>query len=257
MTVAPLCVVADGNGPYLPTLNGLNIGPGDTTSIKLTTPSGVSQWFLEIAGTDELVSSPPTLSGVGSGNLVVSPTAVVTFTFPPAGTALLFQSTVTAPGVSLSTTFGLFSLTTGGYRVAATGMVREGSTTFGWTPIVNAAIRKIGLESTHTFSIAGGETQDAVAGSSTFCSPGGMGGSDCIVVAPSNPEDGDTFWAGDSANPGTCSPQTRIGITPQAGQVIEDPSNPGTYKSSTVYLTSQGSTVEYLWNATLNLWKIY
>jgi hypothetical protein len=169
MPVSPICLVADGVGPFLPTLNGLNIGPGDVTSIQLASTAGVTNWYLQITGTDELVTTLPTLTGVGGGNLVATPSTTVTFTFPPAGTALLFQSTVDGVGGPVTTTFGLFSLTTGGHRVGAKGMILEGSTSTaalggGWTTIVNPAIRNIGVS-------VGAVT--SVSGSSPIASSGG------------------------------------------------------------------------------------
>ena len=163
MPVSPLCLVADGIGSFLPTTNGLNIGAGDTASIQLASVTGVTQWYLQIIGTDETVVSPPTLTGVGGGNLVSTPSTVVTFTFPPAGSALLFRSTVNGTGGPVATTFALFSLTTGGYRVGPMGLIHEGSTAYGWSSIVNPAIRNIG---------AGGGVS-SVSGSSPIASSGG------------------------------------------------------------------------------------
>jgi len=179
-TPSPLVLVADGAGPFNPTFpNGLDINPGDLCSVVLQSPSGVTNWYLQIGlvtgnppvvipgtGLDELTATPPPLTGVGVNGLVTGgPTSTVTFTFPNAqGRTLLFTSTVTGGFGSATTTFALFSLTSGGYRVGATGMSREGSNDYGWTKIVNPAIREIGTG-------GGGVTQ--VTGSSPIASSGG------------------------------------------------------------------------------------
>lgn len=162
-TPSPLCLVADGAGPFNPTFpNGLDIVQGDTVSIVLQSPAGVSNWYLQIGlvlgnppvvvpntGTDEQTSTPPPLTGVNGAGLVTGgPTATVTFTFPNAqGRTLLFSSTVTGTFGAVTTTFALFSRTAQGFRVGAAGMTREGSNSFGWASIVNPAIRNIGAAS--------------------------------------------------------------------------------------------------------------
>ena len=158
MPPSPLCLVADGGGPFNPTLNGLNITPGDTVSVQLESPAGVASWYLQCgltigtppvvvpgSGTDEL-GTPPTLVGVNpTTGLVTAPTTTVTFTFPAStGRALLFSSTVTGTFGQITTTFALFSPTGGGYRVGPSGLTKEGSNSFGWASIVNPAIRNIG-----------------------------------------------------------------------------------------------------------------
>jgi hypothetical protein len=178
-TPSPLVLVADGAGPFNPTFpDGLDINPGDVVSVVLQSPSGVTNWYLQIGlvignppvvvpgtGLDELTVTPPPLTGVNGAGLVTGgPTSTVTFTFPNAqGRTLLFSSTVTGGFGSITTTFALFSLTSGGYRVGATGMSREGSNDYGWTKIVNPAIRQIGTGS--------GVTQ--VTGSTPIASSGG------------------------------------------------------------------------------------
>ena len=89
------CLVADGAGPWVSTLNGVDLTLGNTISIKLTNPTGVGTWYLEIVGTDEL-SSPPFLVNVNPiTHEVLSPAAIVTFMAPVfRGRAILFRSTV-------------------------------------------------------------------------------------------------------------------------------------------------------------------
>ena len=159
MPPSPICLVSDNSGPFNPTTNGLNINPGDPVAIVLQSPAGITNWYLQVGlvvgsppvvvpgtGTDELQGSPPVLVGTNGAGLVTGgPASTVTITaFPPAGSAVLFSSTITGGFGQITTTFALFALTTGGYRVGAAGMSREGSTAYGWVPITNAAIRHIG-----------------------------------------------------------------------------------------------------------------
>lgn len=142
MPVSPLCQVADGLGPFGGTLNGVNITASNTISIKLDDITGVVDWYLQVTGTDE-TSVAPSLTGVNiMTNKVATPSTVVTFTAPVgAGKAFLFQSTVTGPGGPLTTTFCLYIVTVHGFRVGATGEMRETNATFGWAAILNPLIR--------------------------------------------------------------------------------------------------------------------
>ena len=142
MPVSPICLVADGLGPFVPTTGGVDVGPADTISIKLNDTTGVANWFLLVSGTDEL-STPPTLTSVNPiTNQVATPGTTVTFSYPNAqGRAILFTSTVTGPGGPVTTTFCIYSRTIGGKRVGAAGEEREGSTSFGWITILNPIIR--------------------------------------------------------------------------------------------------------------------
>jgi hypothetical protein len=164
MPASPLVLVSDNGGPFNspspPDNYGLDINPGDPVSLILQSPGGVSSWYLQIGlvqiiggvpvvlpgtGADEITApTPPSLSGVNpSTGLVSSPTATVTLTFPPAGSALLFSSTITGTFGVVTTTFVLFARTIEGFRVGPAGMTREGSGAAGWAAIVNPAIRAI------------------------------------------------------------------------------------------------------------------
>jgi len=142
MPVSPFSVVQDGAGPFVGTLNGVNLTPGNLISIKLSNFTSVVDWYLQVTGTDE-TSTPPVLSGVNIiSNKVNTPSTVVTFPMPlGAGRAFLFSSTVTGPGGPLTTTFTVYVLTVHGFRVGATGEQRETNATFGWAAILNPLIR--------------------------------------------------------------------------------------------------------------------
>ena len=164
MPASPLVLVSDNGGPFNspspPDNYGLDINPGDPVALILQFPAGVANWYLQIGlvqiiggvpviipgtGADEItVLSLPSLAGVNpSTGLVSSPTATVTFTFPPAGSALLFSSTITGTFGIVTTTFVLFARTIEGFRVGPAGLTREGSGAAGWAAIVNPAIRAI------------------------------------------------------------------------------------------------------------------
>jgi hypothetical protein len=142
MPLSPLCLVKDGAGPFVPTTGGVNLTPANTISVKLTDPSSVVNWYLEVIGTDEL-STAPVLTNVNVlTHLVLSPVTTVTFTFPAAtGSAVGFKSTVTGIGGPLITTFGTYSLTAFSTRVGFVTETREGDVDFGWATKVNPLIR--------------------------------------------------------------------------------------------------------------------
>jgi len=58
MPISPLCQVKDGAGPYVGTLNGVNVTAGNVISIQLAVPAGVTDWYLQVTGTDETTTSP-------------------------------------------------------------------------------------------------------------------------------------------------------------------------------------------------------
>ncbi|NDF13551.1 MAG: hypothetical protein EB060_12155, partial [Proteobacteria bacterium] len=136
------CLVADGAGPWASTLNGVDLTLGNTISIKLTNPTGVGTWYLEIVGTDEL-SSPPFLVNVNPiTHEVLSPAAIVTFVAPVfRGRAILFRSTVTDGFTSVTSTFTTYTLTDQGSRVGAAGETLEGNQSYGWSTVVNPLVR--------------------------------------------------------------------------------------------------------------------
>lgn len=142
MAVNPICEVRDGSGSFQPTLNGVNVTPGNTVSIRLASTTDVTNWYLQITGTDEL-TTPPTLVGVNPiTNKVTSPATIVTFTMPAsAGRALLLSSMVEGSGGPVQTTFGIYSLTAHGRRVGAVGEQRETSANYGWSTILNPVLR--------------------------------------------------------------------------------------------------------------------
>jgi hypothetical protein len=142
MAFSPLCQVKDGAGSWTATVNGVDVTPGNTISVQLTSTTDVSEWYLQVLGTDELLTAPA-LTGVSPvDNKVTTPSTVVTFTMPSGvGHALRFESRVTGSGGPLTTTFGIYSLTSHGRRVGASGEELEGDGTFGWSSILNPFLR--------------------------------------------------------------------------------------------------------------------
>jgi hypothetical protein len=145
MPVSPLCEVKDGAGSYVATLDGVDITPANVISIRLASTISVTDWYLQVLGTDEL-STDPVLGSVNPlTHQVTTPSSVVTFTAVNAlGRAFLFQSTVLGPGGPQVTTFALYLLTALGRRVGAAGETREGNSSFGWAVYVNPLIRNPG-----------------------------------------------------------------------------------------------------------------
>lgn len=142
MTVSPLCLVADGVGPFNPTANGVDVTTGTTISITLADTTDVSQWYLQVIGTDEL-STAPALTNVNVlTHEVVSPSSTVTFTMPASrGRAILIRSTTAGVGGPIATTFAVYTLTLLATRVGAVGEKRETNATYGWATILNPVIR--------------------------------------------------------------------------------------------------------------------
>lgn len=146
---SPICQVKDGAGSYVGTTNGVDVTPGNTISIQLAPASipGVTNWFLQVIGTDE-TTTIPALVGVSNltNEVTGGPTATVTFTMPVGnGKAIGIKSSVLANvGPSLDTTFGVYSLTDFSTRVGFVTETREGDTNFGWATKVNPLIRNGG-----------------------------------------------------------------------------------------------------------------
>lgn len=136
---SPTVQVKDGGGAYQATTNGVNVTPGNTTTINLVSGAGVTTWQISCISTDE-TSTAPTLT-------VDNVAKTATFTAPAAGKALIFRSVVNGgigvDGVadsSLTTTFGIYTLI-GGKRVVALNETFEGNATYGWTTVLNDLIR--------------------------------------------------------------------------------------------------------------------
>jgi hypothetical protein len=136
---SPLCTVNATS-----TLNGVNVTAASTVTIALVDTAGVKQWTISAINTDDLLSAATVTAGLTINT--VAKTA--TFTAPAAGSALIFQSVVNngkdangAVDPTLTTTFGVYVLTTSGYRAAAFDEKTEGSSSFGWVTKLNAVVR--------------------------------------------------------------------------------------------------------------------
>lgn len=154
MAASPHVLVQDGTGDFVnpdstgdPDFpSGVNVTPGNTVSIKLTSADSVGQWNLKVAGTDEETLVPALTDVDPSTGVVSNPSTVVTFTVPAgdAGRTYVFQSMVNNGGPAYTTRFGIYTLTSGGFRVAAVGERFEGDSIFGWTRTINKFIRSGG-----------------------------------------------------------------------------------------------------------------
>lgn len=149
MEVSPTVQVKDEvGGTWTVPTAGFNVTPGHTIYIRLASSDGVSQWTLQAFGVDEVTGIAPALSGVDPETHVVSdPTSEVTFTMPSGAgiaRAVIFRSMVNGGGAGLVSNFGVYTLTTDGFRVAAVGERFEGDPDFGWAATINAFIREGG-----------------------------------------------------------------------------------------------------------------
>lgn len=148
MPASPVCQIRDGSGPWVDTTNGVDVTPGNTIHIRLSSTTGVVDWFLFLRGTDEEIAPGAlVLSGVDPvTGRAPTPSSEASFDMPASfGHAVLIESKIrTLGGTYVSTTLGIYVLTTQGLRVGAVGETREGNVNFGWADTVNAAIRNIG-----------------------------------------------------------------------------------------------------------------
>src|SRR6478736_8684074 len=121
-----VCQVKDGSAAYVATTNGVNVTPGNTITIKLAAGAGADTWTLECIATDE-TDTAPTVT-------VDYVTATATFVMPATrGKAFIFRSTTITNGDTTGIpdvrTFGIYTLTTTGYRVLATNEMLESNAT--------------------------------------------------------------------------------------------------------------------------------
>lgn len=140
---SPACQVKNGAAAYVATTNGVDVTPGNTITINLI-DSSADTWSIECVYTDDL-----SVAATVTASLVIN-TALrtATFTAPVAGRAYIFRSRVNNGNgpdgktkSSYTTTFGVFTLASGGNRVMATNETVEGNATFGWITKFNSFIR--------------------------------------------------------------------------------------------------------------------
>lgn len=145
MIALPTCVVQTGVGPWLPTDNGVNVDPNVLVSIKLASSAGVSEWYVKVLGTDELMSFPVINGADAVTGKVPSPSGIVSFTIGGVGSAVVIESTIVTGAIQpLSTSFGVYVPTVSGYRVGAAGERVEGDAVHGWASKINPLIRAFG-----------------------------------------------------------------------------------------------------------------
>lgn len=145
----PACEVKDGAGSYQTTSSGVNVTPGNTITIHLIDTSA-DTWSIECIYTDELSSASSVTAALNINN----PLRTATFTAPVAGRTYIFRSVVNG-GIgpdgrtrsSYSTTFGVYTLTSGGQRVVAINETTEGGS-FGWITPINTLIRALSTVTT-------------------------------------------------------------------------------------------------------------
>jgi len=184
---SPFCTAQDGAGAPQNTLNGANATPGNIVTIALTSAAGVSPWTLVCYGTDETNAA----ATVNASLTINALAKTATFTMPAAGSALLFRSTINnglganqLNDPTASTTFGVFSVTLGGYRVGAVNELLESNATYGWLGDINAPIRVagpyplIGVKTTTTAT-----TANQIIATIPIAASSGATGIDAIIIA--------------------------------------------------------------------------
>jgi len=260
MPLSPLCVVREGTGPFVSTLNGVDVSPAASVSVKLTDTTGVNDWFLRIVGTDEL-SSPPTLVGVDPTTYqVTNPTTVVTLAFPPGvGRALGFRSEVTGVGGPVITTFGVYSRTDLSTRVGFITETREGDAAFGWATKLNPLIRGgggVGVSPSHlndwsTTTFTGpGTFELQVDRINRYRASAGL-----ILQFPQAPQDGHEIQIKEvSTQAGTAVDSVTVAIAPAATDVIESISAQGNVPTDP--LTEYKTWVKYKYDQLGKVWRI-
>jgi len=136
---SPLCTV-----DTFPTIDGVNVSPTGTITIALADTAGVKLWGISCINTDELLGA----ATITAGLTIDTVAKTATFTAPARGSALIFQSIVNggkdangAADPTMTVTFGVYVLTSSGFRVAAFDEKTEGDSSFGWITKVNALIR--------------------------------------------------------------------------------------------------------------------
>ena len=154
MAASPHVLVQNGSGSYVnpdapgdPSYpGGVNVTPDNTISIKLVSADSVGQWNLKVIGTDEETVLPFLVDVDPPTGIVSTPSTVVTFHVPAgiAGRTYIFQSIVNNGGPAYTTTFGIYTLTDGGFRVGAVGERFENDPLFGWTRTLNQFIKRGG-----------------------------------------------------------------------------------------------------------------
>lgn len=144
---SPICEVQDGSGDWQSTVDGVDVTPANTVTIRLASQAGVDSWLIQCITTDDTSDA-----GTVTGSLTIdSQNKTATFTAPAAGKAYRFRSRINGGvdrnGVRRSdyeTTFCIYTLTSGSRRVLAADETTEGDSTFGWIVWINDMIRNFG-----------------------------------------------------------------------------------------------------------------
>lgn len=140
---SPICTVNGGAS-----INGVNVTGGTTVTIALASTAGVTQWSIQCIGTDDL-----NLAATVNAGLSVNITLFqATYTQPNTnGAVLIFQSVVNNGKdvnnnvqPTYTTTFGVYTTTGGGVRLAGINETTEGDSVYGWTSKFNSIARTLG-----------------------------------------------------------------------------------------------------------------
>lgn len=142
-TPSPSCEIKNGSAAYVTAVGGVDVDPGNTVIIKLSSQADVDSWLIECATTDDSSDA----ATVTASLVIDSTLKTATFTAPSAGKAYRFRSKVNGgidrngiAKTSYATTFCVYTRKNG-RRVIATDETTETDSTFGWTKWQNDLIR--------------------------------------------------------------------------------------------------------------------
>jgi len=142
---SPACEVQNGSGSYTSAAAGVDVTPGNTITIRLSSQADVESWQLSVITTDD-TSDKDALNAL----IIPDPiTLTATFTAPVAGKVYRFRSQVNqgrsrdnTVQSTYATTFCIYT-PINGRRCAAVDETTEGDANFGWVKWYNDIIRSL------------------------------------------------------------------------------------------------------------------
>jgi hypothetical protein len=155
---SPACEVKDGSGAYASAAEGVDVTPGNTITIRLSSQADVESWQLSCITTDDTSDKDTVTAALSIDSL----TLTATFTAPAAGKAYRFRSQVNqgrsrdnTVQSTYATTFCIYTLVNG-RRCAAVDETTEGDAEFGWVKWYNDILRSLPAGVGTTWSGGGG-----------------------------------------------------------------------------------------------------
>jgi len=168
MAPNPAVEVKNGSDAYVSAVGGVDVTPGETVILRLSSQVDVDSWSCLVATTDDTSDA----DAINGAIVLDSTLRTVTFTAPAPGKAYRFHSKVNGGvdrnGVAQESYETFFCVYTriNGRRVVAADETTETDTEFGWTKWLNDLKRSIpsGVASGTWDSMAGGGGGGGVGG---------------------------------------------------------------------------------------------